>query len=671
MLKTETKRAAIQVNSVAGVERRPIHAESSAAIRNKAAAEPQAQVWGWLPELSLTTALGLLLVAFTNYGAYTAAEWATPLFWLGLLVLLLPPVYRLSSAHAARRERIGLVILLVMGFYVVKLMHSPFTLTFPDEFMHMYNAEATLRSDYLFNPNSILRVTAYYPGLAAVTAALADITGLPVVPAAILLIAMARLVLVLAIFLFFEQVSGSARVAGLGAALFMAQSSFLYWSAQYSYESLSFPLAVAALFLAARSQSAWRRNSFWRYTLLALLVIAAITAIHHLSSYALALFLLAWSLLEHTQLHARVARALERVVPRSGRLRHLLTRVHSESAVRRRAPDLLAIFAACAAVAWLLLVASPTIGYLRPVLSNAVLSVVNLLADEQSTRQLFVSDSGYVAPLLERAIGIGAVLLCLGGLPFGLYQIWRRYSHSAVVVLLASAAVAYFLMLGFRLTGAGWETANRASAYLFVGLALVLSIAAVQVWLAAFPGWRGRLALAAYVGIVFAGGVIAGWPGQQRLALPYVVEAGSQTILPEGEAAAEWVRDGLPQGVVGADEANGRLLLARAQRYVLAGRHPFIRDIVFNPEFDRWQLQALRDYQMRYVVVDRRQSSWDNMVGYFFLPTPHPSERAAEWLEPEQYRKYDRRPEVDRLFDSGNIVIYDIGALNHEQLAEE
>ena len=682
MLKTEIKQAPLQLSSAAGLEQRvPGKAGVGAAaeapsIPKVQAAKAQARAWGWLPELSVTTTLGLLLVAFTNYGAYTEATWATPLFWLGLMVMLLPAVYRLAAEEATRRERLGVIVLLVWGFYAVKLLHSPFTLTFADEFVHVFNAEATLASGYLFNPNSILRVTAYYPGLAAVTTALADVTGLPVMAAAVVLIGVARLVLVLAIFLLFEQVSGSTRVAGLGAVLFMGQSSFLYWSAQFSYESLSFPLVIAALFLAAKGMAVRRRSSFWRYTVLGLLVVAAITTIHHLSSYALAALLLAWSFLEHTQLHARLAGRLERVfnslrwrLPYLGSMNRLLAR-DANGPGKWRAPDLLAVFAAIAAAGWLLLVASPTISYLSPVLSQAVLSVVRMIAGEQTTRQLFVSKSGYVAPLFVRLTGLGAVLLCLFGLPFGLYRVWRRYSRSAFVTLMALAALGYFAMLGFRLTGAGWETANRASTYLFLGLALVLSMAAVQLWLAKVPGRIGRLLLAAYIGVIFAGGVIAGWPGQQLLAQPYAVEASGQTILPEGELAAAYVRDELPPGVLGADEANGRLMLARSQRYVLAGRAPFIHDIVTKPEYDRWQLQALHDYQMRYVVVDRRLSSWDNMVGYFFAPVPHASERATEWLAPEQYLKYDKEPTADRLFDSGNIVIYDIGALNHEQPAE-
>ncbi len=258
MLKTEIKQTPLHLSSAAGLEQRvPGKAGVGAAVEARSAtkvqaAKAQVRAWGWLPELSVTTTLGLLLIAFTNYGAYTEAAWATPLFWLGLMVMLLPAVYRLAAAEATRRERLGVIVLLVWGFYAVKLLHSPFTLTFADEFVHVFNAEATLASGYLFNPNSILRVTAYYPGLAAVTTALADVTGLPVMAAAVVLIGAARLVLVLAIFLLFEQVSGSTRVAGLGAVLFMGQSSFLYWSAQFSYESLSFPLVIAALLMAAK-----------------------------------------------------------------------------------------------------------------------------------------------------------------------------------------------------------------------------------------------------------------------------------------------------------------------------------------------------------------------------------------------------------------------------------
>lgn len=212
MLKTEIKQTPLQISSATALEPRALNRSGvGVAAESRAAAQVQVRAWGWLPELSVTTALGLLLVAAANYGAYVGAEWATPLFWLGLMLMLLPAVYRLAGADVARSERIGVLLLVVAGLYTVKLMHSPFTFTFADEFVHTYNAEMTLATNHLFNPNSILRVTAYYPGLAAVTAALADVGGLPVMAAAAVLIGAARLVLVLAIFLLFEQVSGSPR----------------------------------------------------------------------------------------------------------------------------------------------------------------------------------------------------------------------------------------------------------------------------------------------------------------------------------------------------------------------------------------------------------------------------------------------------------------------------
>lgn len=102
MLKTQMKQAPLQVSNSAGIERLAGSNGSSAETQAGALAVTQAKASGWLPELSVTAALGLVLIAFTNYGAYTGAAWATPLFWLGLLVLLLPPVYRLS-----RRTRRG------------------------------------------------------------------------------------------------------------------------------------------------------------------------------------------------------------------------------------------------------------------------------------------------------------------------------------------------------------------------------------------------------------------------------------------------------------------------------------------------------------------------------------------------------------------------------------
>ncbi len=76
--------------------------------------------WGWLPVLSLTSAVGVFLLALAYNGGRDAAQWADALFWFGLLVLFLPIAGRLLSLGASRRERIALLVVLGMALYLAK-----------------------------------------------------------------------------------------------------------------------------------------------------------------------------------------------------------------------------------------------------------------------------------------------------------------------------------------------------------------------------------------------------------------------------------------------------------------------------------------------------------------------------------------------------------------------
>src|SRR5262249_43346014 len=121
--------------------------------------------WGRLPAGSLLGASGLLLVALGNNGARTGAAGADLLFWAGLLLLFVPAAWRLIASEAARQERVGLVALLGVGLYLVKLLHSPLSFTFSDELQHWRTANDILQGGYLFAENPLLPVSALYPGL--------------------------------------------------------------------------------------------------------------------------------------------------------------------------------------------------------------------------------------------------------------------------------------------------------------------------------------------------------------------------------------------------------------------------------------------------------------------------------------------------------------------------
>ncbi|MEZ4727322.1 MAG: hypothetical protein R3E79_09335 [Caldilineaceae bacterium] len=637
------------------------------------------ETWGWFPALTLVNALGLLVVAFANSRAVAGAWGAEVLFWLGLLIMLIPSAMRLVEPTLARRERIAIVVGLSLAFYLVKVLHSPFAFTYGDEFFHLFNTNQILQTGVLFTENPVLQVSPMFPGLASVTAALATLTGLPVLAAGLIVIGVARLVLFLAFYLFTEQVSCSPRVAALATLFYMGNATFLFWNAQFAYESLALPLAIGVFYLIARREGTAERTHHLGLSVLALLGISAVVITHHLTSYVVATFLLVWTLF----VQARVSYWLTRwhralFLTNKGKLSD--SQLSNLSIWSQRSedeqqtattekpaegPQGLAIFALIAALAWLIYVAVLTINYLSPVISKGVFAMLQLIFGEGQGRPLFVSNTGYVAPLWERIVGIGAVVLSLSALPFGLAQIWQRTRTNPPALLLALAGVGYFAVLGLRLTTASWQLGNRASTYLFVGLAFVLAMAVERLWAGRWQSRQSRGLFAVALAVIFTGGVIAGWEPQLRLTQPYVVATGQTTVETTGLAVAQWMHDTLGPGhVVAADEANGRYMLAYGEQYPYVGRHPFVREILTEPTVNLPQSVVMAEWGLEYVVVDRRLVAWDTMGGYFFnRPTSQPE---AGWFAPEVYQKFDQQESVNRIMDSGDVVIYEVGALSNE-----
>jgi DNA polymerase elongation subunit (family B) len=66
--------------------------------------------------------------------------------------------------------------------------------------------------------------------------------------------------------------------------------------------------------------------------------------------------------------------------------------------------------------------------------------------------------------------------------------------------------------------------------------------------------------------------------------------------------------------------------------------------------------------RIRYVVMDKRRAAWDPMAGYFYDPQPGSMPAAPELFDAEQTAKFDWLP-VDRVYDAGTIVIYDVKGL--------
>jgi hypothetical protein len=584
---------------------------------------------GQFPAIALCAAIGLLVCSVANALARATLGPPSVIYWAGLLIIALPVFFRLSSAKPSARERFALVLMLGLALYCVKVVHDSIFFTFPDEFVHAFNAQRIATEHHLYHFNPALPVTPHYPGLEGATSALMMLTGMSSFGAGIVLVGAARLTFMAALFFLFARLSGSVRGAGIGVAIYTGSSNFMLWGAQFSYESLALPLFVVVLMAFVERDAAppsWR--GAWAVPIV--LGILAIAITHHLTSYALAFVFVALALLY---------RALK---------------------VEKPNPWPLALLATGVAVGWLLIAARSTVGYLFPVLGDAIKAVFKTASGEAAPRTLFHSASSTseavgVTPAPARALALLAILVLAVGVAFGLRQLWRRRRRDPLVLLLCLAALGFFAALVLRFAPAAWETGNRAGEFLFIGLAFVCIFGAADL-LRAGPNLRMRIMLTGALGIVLVGGAISGWPWDVQLARPLQARAAGHEIDSEPLALAQWARQRIPGSRFAAPEADARLLLTPGEQVAFGGQGPDIEDIVAEPELPSWQLEILRKNHLPYVVADRRASAADTLRGYYLSA---PDLYGEELLPEEVVGKFARIPAA-RVWDSGRITLFDL-----------
>ncbi len=559
-------------------------------------------VWGWLPALSLTSAIGVLLVSLAYNAGRFALQGADTLFWLGLLVLFLPVAVRLFMRQPGRHERVALLVVLGMALYLVKYMQYPLYFTYFDELIHVRSAQDLLASGYLFSPNPILAISPLYPGLEIATTALRNLTGLSLFASGMILIGVARLLLVLALYLLCDFCTHSPQTAGIATLLYMTNPGFLFFDSDFAYESLAISLAIFVVFaMAFRSFVNARRNrglsvAIW-------LSIGAVVITHHVTSFVLAAFLVFWTVVFFAFSKIKFLRP-----KRSGRV--------------QANPGGVAWLTLALCAGWLLSSGNLAAAYLGPYLTGAVGQLTRVLFGQGAMRQTFQGDSGFVAPVWERLVAYGSVALIMLGLAFGLFQIWRHYRGNALVLALAGAGLAYPVGLALRLTASGAEVSERTSEFVFFGVGLVLAIAVSKLWTFRAPNWWRSGIIAVAVGVIFLGQTIVG-NGQiwARLPGPYLVVADQRSIEPEGVAAAQWAASFLGPGQrIAADRINMLLMSTYGGQWdVNATNAPVsVQSIFTELQFDSTVQAALRVDKVQYLVVDRRLSNGLPLTGTYF-----------------------------------------------------
>jgi hypothetical protein len=650
------------------------HASPALQVPRKPTAGPRRSkagdrlAFGAAPLLALIAAGGLLLVAIGNNAARDALGSASFFFWGGLSLTFGPIAYRLLSTTASRAERIALVLILGMALYGVKILHSPVSFDLHDELGTWRQTSDLIQTGHYFSFNPLVEGYAGYPTLASVTAALAQLCGLSIFHAGLIVIGIARATLMLAIFLFLERITRSARCAGVGAAIYTCNPSFLYFDSQFGYESLSLAVAAALLLVTLLWTGEGPQRAPWKPLLIALATLIATLAVtHHMTSYAMLAFLLAW-----------VATAwlaeggYGRRKPLNRPRRWPLVEMPGPAWLRV-GPTVPALLLAATVAAWFFFVAHKvTVAELGGTLTGVVESSLGLIFGSHGPKTLFQS-SGQTNSFAARVLALASVVPLLLAIPFGLWRIWRKGPHPPLWKVLGLVGSLFPVTLGLRLTLEGTETSQRASEFVFLGLAFLVAII-VGRWDGSsrrrLSLMGGNAALAALATVIFLGGFVIGESPVTRQPGPFLVSAESRSVSAQGLAAADFARRHLePYSEILSDRPNATFLASYAHLNPLLGYVAGlpVTKVFYSKNFNSTDRRIIGDGHIRYIVVDGRQSQSLPVVGIYFERYEPQAFAHRKPIPAAFLQKFNLGEGFNRIYSNGPVVIYDTTSLPPEK----
>ncbi len=597
----------------------------------------------------LLAPLGVLMGAAAITGAYAEAARGPSddlshfhLFWAGMLLFIVPIFLRLCAVRVARGERLALIAAVGLFDYLPKYLRSPSSPLYHDELAHWRQSEVMYATGRLFQPNPTIDILRSFPGLHALTVSLRVLSGLSTFDIGVVLPGLLHVIALIGIFVLTEQATLSARTAAFAALLYSLNPSFLFFDAEYAYESLGIVLCVwviAAIVAMQRATDDRARQIAWFAG--GLVLAAACVVTHHLSSY----------------IAVAVSVCIAVVT---------LTRARRSSDGDGATVALTVAFAviiAAIALAWALTVATAVWGYLTPYVTKGGGELAALWRLHGDARQLFALS---VTPGYERLAAYAAPPIALLGAVAGLWLLYRQPPRLPAAHALMLFGLLYFPSVPFVLTQYGNEGARRSWAFTYIGLSLLVAPAISGV-LDALAHRRvharalARAGVAALLMTLFVGNVSAFTNETYRFPGPYVYGSDVRSLTPELLGLTRWftATQGQDRRVV-ADRFSGLALASFGRQWPAAPSAGFpVWQLYFSTRRPSdLLLRELRTSDYRYMVVDRRMARYLPRIGVYFEPD-----------EPEAFRRktppplaaldrYDRLPWTIPVYQSDNLAVY-------------
>ena len=614
----------------------------------------------WSQRLAVNAAIALVIAAHAANASRAGEATAIPEFYAAVALLFLPIAARLAYPEVARTERIVDLLIATFALFMLRVLREPNFFISHDEYLHWVTAQHIMESGRLFTSNVLFPIGPSYPGLEIVTTAFASLSGLPIFTASVVMLMIARMVFVASLFMVYERVTNSARVAALACLFYMGSSTFVFFDVSFSYASLAMMLMALALYFVVRPP---QQGAAWMRGLPFVLCLLALCVTHHMTAYVLGGLIACLFALEAIRGGTPAKRLFEL--------------------------GLMASFAVLAPILWSKIMGNPGAAYLGPVFQNGVKELVSfILSGSLQNRALFTTDDGILAPVWQRYLTLGSVAIICAGLALGFFRslCWAglrlaeardvsmlasfsrarpRWSNSALA-LLTLLTIFYPFAIMFRLTRSGWEIGNRIGPFAFLGVGVVLAILVASLLQKSSRSvWRAGL-IGAAATVILLGGVISSEGPRVLVPALYQVSADEASIEPMGIAAAEWTKQWLgPDHRFATDRIN-RLLLSGfgGQKTSTTLQHGIDAGVLLAlPTLDREALEVIDLLGFDYVLADLRLTTGLPVVGAYF-----DGGRADQLLGkpplPASLLKFDTAEGANRVFDNGYSIIYDVRKLS-------
>ncbi|HLK46368.1 MAG TPA: hypothetical protein VKT18_10275, partial [Acidimicrobiales bacterium] len=429
--------------------------------------------------------------------------------------------------------------------------------------------------------------------------------------------ALAHVALLVGVLVLVRDATGGDRAGVVAALVYSLNPSWLFFDAQFSYETLALPVLVWSIVLALRgarpATEGASRTVRATQVVAAGVLLAALVVIHHVSAVVACLVLVGVSLV------ATVSARRAREDP------------------ARVAPRVTWSLAAWAVVltAWrFVVVGHPLVVYLGPTyhLSSELSQLLGILGIGPGL-PLHAAFASSTAPGFEVACAYAMLPVLLAAFVWAVWAlVGRREARSPLVGVAAVLGALFFASLPLASAAAYAESVHRSWAFSFLGIAVVvgtasqlamdghvrLTVRSRQVWPPTTSARLLRPILVVCAAVVAIGGVAVGTSTAYRFGAPAAPQTDPLYVGTQTDQVASWIARHATRGdVVFANRFAIRPIAVASDVGVANPAGPEAL-LVLSSTVPAAALRAFADDHVTYLVFDRRTGQVGGVRAWFW-----------------------------------------------------